>query len=236
MQKLNLTPSFWERKETIEDFGRSYFLYPGEANLCRRWFSAGGRILDLGCGTGRTTLILHEAQLNVIGIDLSIGMVSRMKRRFPYLQSMAADATALPFADASFDGVLFSYNGLSFIYPMERRKAALSEIHRVLKTGGHFIFSAHNAPGIVFNLRDRSLRTLSERFFTLPRMFRTGYVYEQKIASTVYYGTVDQTIQELQDAGFSWVETTDRNGRFGRAIASWIDPWPYHCFRRGEWQ
>jgi SAM-dependent methyltransferase len=57
---------------------------------------------------------------------------------------MTCDARRLePFDDASFDFVLFSFNGLDHI-DHDGRVEALQEINRVLAPGGLFLFSAHN--------------------------------------------------------------------------------------------
>lgn len=224
--------SFWDEGHVVDDFGRCYYLYGAEKRLCQNYFPEGGLILDLGCGAGRTTLLLHEAGYNVIGADLSFRMVSHMKRRFPYLRAMTANAATLPFADEVFDGILFSYNGLSLVYPEEDRDHTISEVYRVLKPGGSFIFSSHNKIGIVLNLRDRGFRTIPERWFALRKLFRTGYVYEKGIKSQVYYSSVRDLIREMEPYGFQWQQTLDRHGRFGLKFSRWFDPWPYHCFKK----
>lgn len=226
--------SFWDEHRTVEEFGRSYYLHGAEEVLCRNYFPRHGLVLDLGCGAGRTTLMLHEAGYNVIPTDLSFRMVSCMKRRFPYLRAVAANASTLPFPDEAFDGVLFSYNGLAFVYPENERAQAISEIYRVLKPGGSFIFSSHNKIGIVLNLRDRGFRTIRERWFALRNIFANGYVYEDAIKSQVYYSCVRELIREMESYGFQHHLTLDRHGRFGMAFARWFDPWPYHCFKKAR--
>lgn len=227
-----MSESFWDESHTVEEFGRSYYLHGAEQVFCRKYFPRGGLVLDLGCGAGRTTLLLHEAGYRIVGVDLSFRMASHIKCRFPYLRSMTANAAELPFASDVFDGVLFSYNGISFVYPKETRNCAISEIQRVLKPGGSFIFSAHNKIGIVLNLRDRGFRTIPERWFTLRNLFGKGYAYEKGIKSQVYYSSVRDLIKEMESHGFQWQQTLDRHGRFGLAFARWFDPWPYHCFRK----
>ncbi|WP_287963036.1 class I SAM-dependent methyltransferase [Alcanivorax sp.] len=224
--------SFWDEEQVVDAFGQSYYFYGAERRLCQEYFTQGGMILDLGCGAGRTTLLLHEGDYNVIGVDLSLRMLSHMKRRFPYIRAIAANAAALPFDSEVFDGVLFSYNGLSLVYPMEARQRAIAEIHRVLKPNGKFIFSAHNKIGIILNTRDRSRRTIPERWFALRHLFVKGYVYEKGIKSHVYYSNVKDLVSELERHGFLREATYDRNGRFGIRFAQWFDPWPYYCFSK----
>ncbi|RME57933.1 class I SAM-dependent methyltransferase [Candidatus Parcubacteria bacterium] len=229
------TGMIWKRKDVVADFGHIYQLWGAEEGMCEEFFSKSGLILDLGCGAGRTTLPLYERGYRVIGADLSEPMVRLMRRRFPYLPAVRADASALPFPDACFQGVLFSYNGSSMIVPAELRKRAFEEVFRVLKPNGYFVMSAHNVPGIVFNLRDRSLRTITERLFALRHFRAHGrYVFEKRLGCQVYYCHMDDIRRELESLGFQWCATYDRHGRFGEKFCRWFDPWPYHCFQKVE--
>jgi len=40
--------------------------------------------------------------------------------------------------------VFFSYNGIDYIFPEDKRVIALKEIDRILKNDGYFVFSSHN--------------------------------------------------------------------------------------------
>jgi ubiquinone/menaquinone biosynthesis C-methylase UbiE len=55
-----------------------------------------------------------------------------------------ANACSLHYADESFDGVLFAFNGLMCLGGREDRQKALPEIFRVLKPGGIFLFTAND--------------------------------------------------------------------------------------------
>ena len=88
-------------------------LWPSEAALCETYWRPGSRILDIGCGAGRTTLPLAANGYRTIGADLALPMVREARKqslRGGLLSAwLALDATDLPFADCAFDGVLFSY-------------------------------------------------------------------------------------------------------------------------------
>lgn len=123
-------------------------LWPSEAHLTQTFWPPEAHILDLGCGAGRTTVPLGQQNYRVVGADLSHPMVQKAQAqsRQWHLNNAwsVADATDLPFIDNHFDGVLFSYNGIELVPPgREGKKRVLEEVFRVLKPGGHFIFTTH---------------------------------------------------------------------------------------------
>jgi ubiquinone/menaquinone biosynthesis C-methylase UbiE len=101
------------------------------------------RILDLGCGTGSTTLMLKQAfpQAEVIGADLSPYMlvVADIKARKAGLniQWMQANAEHTGWPDASFDLVIATL--LFHETPPIISRAILRECYRLLKVGGEVI-------------------------------------------------------------------------------------------------
>jgi ubiquinone/menaquinone biosynthesis C-methylase UbiE len=73
-------------------------------------------------------------------------MVEACRRRFASLEFLCVDATDLRiFSDRRFDVVVFSFNGIDYIPTDEARARCLLEVARVLRPGGRFIFSSHNA-------------------------------------------------------------------------------------------
>jgi ubiquinone/menaquinone biosynthesis C-methylase UbiE len=73
---------------------------------------AGGRLLDVGTGTGAVAAALSERVddlTEVVGCDLSVPMLSPARRRVPRLQVAVAEATRLRFPGESFDVVTASF-------------------------------------------------------------------------------------------------------------------------------
>lgn len=100
----------------------------------------GERVLDLAAGTGVSTLDLARSGAWCLAADFSQGMLAAGKSR--NVPKVAADATALPFADNSFDAVAISY-GLRNISETD---AALREMLRVTKPGGRIVVCEFSTP------------------------------------------------------------------------------------------
>src|SRR5262245_34226289 len=100
----------------------------------------GGRILDVGGGTGMPLPYLSQAA-SVIGVDLSQAMLRKAKarvaaRRLQNIEGLAVmDAERLAFPDASFDVVVAQY----VINVVPNPEATLDEFVRVLKPGGEIV-------------------------------------------------------------------------------------------------
>jgi SAM-dependent methyltransferase len=98
------------------------------------------RILDVGCGTGLLAQRLSAAGDDVVGLDLSLGMLLQGTARLRYVQG---DAAALPFPDASFDGAV-TVAALHHIFDPRKVAATIGEMLRVTRTGGVVVIWDHN--------------------------------------------------------------------------------------------
>ena len=125
-------------------------LWESEKIIFNKYVSTEKSILDLGCGAGRTTINLYKnGYKNIVGLDISNNFIeyakSYCKESDLDIEFICADATNLDFAsDNSYDVVFFSYNGMQCIPGKRNRDNVLKEVHRVLKPGGIYIFTAHN--------------------------------------------------------------------------------------------
>lgn len=97
------------------------------------------RILDVGCGTGRTLAQIHQAlpDARLTGIDLSPFYVETARRDAPFAALVAGNAESLPFADGSFDAVVSVF--LFHELPRNTRRTVWAEVARVLRPGGRFV-------------------------------------------------------------------------------------------------
>lgn len=126
-------------------------LWPSEESLVLDWFADDARVLDLGCGAGRTTVALAELGLPAYGIDISELMidVAREQARHTGVEETTEFAVmdsrrleGIP--DDSFDAALYSYNGLELVPGLAGKRRVLREVHRVLRPGGRLILCVHS--------------------------------------------------------------------------------------------
>jgi ubiquinone/menaquinone biosynthesis C-methylase UbiE len=91
----------------------------------------GGRLLDVGCGTGFIIDIAADLFDDVRGIDLTPAMLARVQQR-SNVHVYCGDAASLPFSTGDFDVV----SAYSFLHHLQDLEPVLAEIHRVLRPGG----------------------------------------------------------------------------------------------------
>lgn len=94
------------------------------------------RILDYGCGYGRTVgELVHAGFEDVVGVDPSRRMIEIGRRRDPRLDLRCVQTGRLPFEDAAFDLVVL-FAVLTCVVSDRGHRAMLDEIERVLRPGG----------------------------------------------------------------------------------------------------
>jgi phosphatidylethanolamine/phosphatidyl-N-methylethanolamine N-methyltransferase len=115
-----------------------------------------GRVLEVGVGTG-LSLPYYKHSLKVTGIDLSPEMLTRareraQKRNLRHVELIEMDATALKFADRSFDIATAMF--VMTVVPDPEK--VMNELIRVTKPGGHIVIVNH------FSI-DKGLRAVVEK-------------------------------------------------------------------------
>lgn len=106
----------------------------------RRWLARGasGRLLDLGCGTGRN-LALFDGRARAVGLDPCWQSLLRARRRAPEAWLVHGRAELLPFRDGVFDTVT---SGLVFC-SVDDPARGFGEVRRVLRDGGSLRMLEH---------------------------------------------------------------------------------------------
>jgi len=112
-----------------------------------------GKILDVGTGTGRISVPLLQLGADVMGVDLSLNMMTKLREKYPSPRLAQADASRLPFRSQQFDAVL-TMHVMHLVAPW---RAALREYRRVLKPDGVYIDSTqwHDKTAPLQRIRDQ---------------------------------------------------------------------------------
>lgn len=117
-----------------------------------------GRVLDVGCGPGRLTLLVaaRAPRLEVVGVDIDAGMIDRARARAAWagqagqrVTFVEADVRALPFADESFDVVVSSFS----MHHWTEVETGLAELRRVVRPTG--VVMIYDPPGWFVRIESR---------------------------------------------------------------------------------
>lgn len=250
----------YEDAAVVTAYGRDSGLQSAEKLILRRLRPTLPQMdmLDIGVGAGRTARHFAPLARSYLGIDYSHAMIGYCRAHQPNIRFEVRDARALDFAaDASFDFVLFSYNGIDHLHA-SGRAVVLREMARLLRPGGLLAFSSHNANFIVptmamfsfkpaptlratlrslkwamvFNLRNPTLR------FRLPlaegRVVDGAHGFR---SSGNHYVRPDLQVAALRRLGLEPLECigNDKEEAVDAAapqVASIPDPWVYYVCRK----
>jgi demethylmenaquinone methyltransferase/2-methoxy-6-polyprenyl-1,4-benzoquinol methylase len=167
----------------------------------------GGSILDLCCGTGDLAfhLVRTDPSLNVTGADFCAPMLESARARAPREDRarrttfVEADAMALPFPDATFDGATMGFSMRNVVDIV----STLKEARRVLKPGARFVnLDVTKAPNPLFR------RMFDVYFYGIVPLVG-GLVGGSKPAyrylpnSLTNYPDADELAERFRTAGFS---------------------------------
>lgn len=101
-------------------------------------YTAGRRVLDYGCGSGRSTRFLKDLKLDVIGVDISHHMIKEAITQDNIASYKVIESAEIPYDDETFD-LVFSSLVLFEIPKKNELLKVFNEAHRVIKLNGVFI-------------------------------------------------------------------------------------------------
>lgn len=109
-------------------------------DLLVAWLPPKGRVLDVGCGYGRTAIPLALCGYEVTGVDISARMVAAAERRAAQAQVdvrfLRADMCDLELDEGYFDSAICLWSAFHELLIPEEQLRSISAINRVLRSGG----------------------------------------------------------------------------------------------------
>jgi SAM-dependent methyltransferase len=141
---------------------------------------------DLGCGSGHVSAHLQSLGLQVIGIDLSPGMVEEARRRYPQVRFEVGDMLDLKLEENSLGGIAALYSIIHLL--REDLGKAFRSMRRVLRPGGLLLVSFHRGRGEIYEDEDLGFPVSFDCTLFEP----------------------DEVSRAMENAGFEIAETTVR--------------------------
>ena len=179
---------------------------------------AGGRLLDLGAGTGDLTreALRQQPGCNPVAADFTLNMMLVGKRQpGPELKWSAADALNLPFSEASFDSLVSGFL-LRNVVDLPR---ALREQYRVLKSGGHVVAldTTKPKPSLLSPFIRFHMRRVIPFLGGLLTGQRDAYVYLPSTSEA--FLSAEELQERIREAGFR--DVCFRRLMFGTVAIHW---------------
>jgi ubiquinone/menaquinone biosynthesis C-methylase UbiE len=98
----------------------------------------GSKVLELGCGSGKTLSAMQERHWKIVALDFSQEALRLSRSGNPYIELVLADVSCLPFHDRSFDAI-FAFHITGHLL-QDKRELLAAELTRVMRSNGKFFF------------------------------------------------------------------------------------------------
>lgn len=146
-----------------------------------------GLLADFGCGPGQTTKFLYDHGVkNIVGIDLSSAMVDAARKLFPEIRFETGNLLDLAYNSNHFTSAIAFYAIVHFTD--DQLKTAFTEVNRVLKKGGQFLFT--------FHVGDETVHF--------------DKAHDKEIDIDLYFFPTDKILKLLSDTGFGIIDALER--------------------------
>jgi SAM-dependent methyltransferase len=193
-------------------------LAPGFQRLAGDYLPAGGKVLDLCCGTGQFAKFLKERSYAVTGADISADQLRYARKNAPEAVFIKADARSFKFKD-QFDAVFCTYDALNHIMSREELYRVFQNVYACLKTGGIFVFDLITEREFEVHFAGREIFERPDYFYTVQvdydkashhnrfhcTLFKRAGAVWKRSDTTIYetFYTTPRVLSLLKKAGFT---------------------------------
>ena len=157
----------------------------GVTDISDLGFRSGMRVLEVGCGNGKTLAALKELGCDVVGVDFSEEAVVSCRQLIPGVDARQGDILNLEFDDSSFDAVVL-FHVLEHVLPEDMGNAS-SEVARVLRPGGRAYVRSFS----VGDMRSEKGERISDDMVIRGNGIRYRYYSEESLKESFPNGTFE---------------------------------------------
>lgn len=205
----------------VRHYDHIFPLQPVTLQFLQESFAAGGRVLDVGCGTGAYAMALARAGLRVDGLDLDAQMLEVARQQAQAAGVAVAftlgSMTELPryYASGTFAGAYCIGNSLAHVAGHAELEAVCADLRALLQPGGTLVLQVINYERIIRQqlpglptLENPACNLQFERHYQIdfPIIRFTTVLRvdgETEVSEIALYALMpDELTQALQKAGF----------------------------------
>ncbi|MFA5303222.1 MAG: class I SAM-dependent methyltransferase [Candidatus Nanoarchaeia archaeon] len=221
MDLREITEGYSTKK--AQDIYSKIGLWPEEEKLFNELFKKGSKILDIGCGGGRTSIPLAKKGNKIYAIDITPSMIkiakNNAKKNKVNIEFKTISLIKIDYPEKFFDNALFSFNGIEHISPEDIQKS-LNNVSKSLKKGGYFVFTAHTFlyPGKGFKYWNIWIRKFFSFYFKKIFGLKNndkyfGDLHWNDYGKDLYahFAMPNYYINRLKKAGFSKITIIPKN-------------------------
>lgn len=178
---------------------------------------SGTEVLDLACGKGRHSRMLHALGMRVTGLDLSEESIREAAEFSSEGLNFAVHDMRYPFEKQPFDVVFNLFTSFGYFDELEANEAVLKSIHQMLTDDGQLIIDFMNAKKVISQLVKQEEKTIDGITFKLERAFDGQHIHKQirfkdngrdfHFSERVQALTITEFTHLLNSTGFELIRT-----------------------------